>query len=83
MTVGEEVSATADSGFTFTGRTAIYGYEFAKRIVVSNFQIGRLAAVFQILALLTDGTICVELVADTCACRSAKRHVMLQPALRT
>src|SRR5437868_1908918 len=82
MTVGEEASAVTDLRFSFTGGAAIHGYEFAKRIIVSDLEVGRFAAVFQILRLLTNRAIGVEFIPVTCAHRSAKSHVMLQPAVR-
>ena len=45
MTVGEEVSAIADSRFALARCAAMRRYEFAKCIFVADFQISRFAAI--------------------------------------
>src|SRR5207253_11212172 len=55
--------------------------KFAKRIVIADFQISRLALIFQVLRLLTDRAGGIKLIARTGAHRSAKRDVMLEPAV--
>ena len=54
MTVGEKISGVADPRLAFARRAAIHGDEFAKRVFVADFQIRRLATIFQILCLLAD-----------------------------
>src|SRR5690348_5195648 len=81
MAVSEKISATSNPRFAFAGRTAVYCYEFAKRVFIPNFQIGRFAAIFQILRLLADGTVRIKPVFRPGIHRPTKRDVMLQPAI--
>ena len=64
------------------GRAAIHGDEFAKCILVADFEISRLALVFQVLGLLADRAIGVKFIPRAGRHRPAKRDVMLQPAIR-
>ena len=81
VTVGEKISATADARFAFARGAAICRHEFAKRVFVADFQIGRLAAIFQILRLLSDRAVGVKFVFRAGPHRPAERDVMLQPAI--
>jgi hypothetical protein len=46
MTVSEKISGVADPRFALAGCAAVHGHEFAKRVFVSDFEIGRFAAIF-------------------------------------
>src|SRR5690349_11935905 len=81
MTVREKIPGVADPRFALASCAPIYRYEFPKRVLVSDFQIRWVAAIFQILRLLADRAVGVELVFHTSLHRSAQRHVMLQPAI--
>ena len=83
VAVSQKISATADSRFASAGGAPIYRDEFAKRIFIANFQIGRLARVFQVLRLLTDRAVGVKFIFSAGAHRPAQRDVMLQPAVRS
>ena len=45
VTVGEKISAAADSRLAIAFCAAVNGHEFAKSVFVTDFQVGRLAAV--------------------------------------
>src|SRR5690349_17121541 len=83
MAVSEKISAISDARFAFAVRAAVYCYEFAKRVFIPDFQIGRFAAIFQILRLLADGTVRIKPVFRPGIHRATKRDMMLQPAIRT
>src|ERR1041384_626679 len=79
--VGEKISTAPDARFAGRRRASVDRDEFAKRVLVANLEISRLAAIFQILGLLADRAIGVELVASPGRERPAQRDVMLQPAV--
>ena len=81
VAVGQKISAMAHHSFSLGRRAAIHGNEFAERVAVPDFEIGRLALVFQILGLLPDGTVGVELVIGPGAQGTRQGDVMLQPAI--
>ena len=81
VAVGQKISTAADARFSFARRAAIDRDEFAKCIFVADFEISRFAFVLQILRLLTNRAVRVEFIARARAHRSAKRDVMLQPAI--
>ena len=54
VAVSEKISAAADLRFSFSRGAAVDRDEFAERVFVADFQISRLALVFQVLRLLTD-----------------------------
>ncbi len=80
--VGEEISAAADPRDRARRSAAMHGHELAEGVAVADAKMRRLADVFQILRLLADGAEGVEAVAAADLARSARAHVMLQPALR-
>src|SRR2546423_1920442 len=82
MTVREKISGVADPRSALASCASIYRNEFAKRVLVANFQIRRFTAIFQILRLLADRAIGVKLVFCSGLHRPAERYVMLQPAIR-
>src|SRR5205085_572911 len=80
VAVSQKISPTADLRFAIAGGAPIYGNEFAERVFIANFQIGRLARVFQVLRLLTDRAVTVKFIFSAGAHRPRQSHVMLQPA---
>src|SRR5437762_7262840 len=62
VAVSQKISPTADLRFAIAGGAPIYGNEFAKSVFIANFQIGRLARVFQVLSLLTDRAVTVKFI---------------------
>ena len=57
-----------DDGFCSWKGAAVDRAKFAERVVVSNFQIGRLGGVFQILRALADRAVGIENIPLSDAC---------------
>ncbi len=66
--VGEKVSVMTDDGLGSWKGAAVDRAKFAERVVVSDFQIGRLGGVFQILRALTDRAVGIKNVPLPDAC---------------
>src|SRR5207248_6181481 len=81
VAVGEEGAAVADPRFALAGCAAADCDKFAERIFIADFQVSRFALIFQVLRLLTDRAGRVKFVPRTGAHRSAKRDMLLQPAV--
>src|SRR5207253_2453289 len=62
VTIGEKISAVAHPCFAVAFCAAIDRAKLTKSISFANFQISRLARVFQILCLLADRTIGVKFI---------------------
>src|SRR5579864_3552224 len=77
VAVGQKIPAATDASFTIAFCAPIYGHEFTKGVFIADFQIRRLADVFQVLRLLTDRAIGEKFVCLPGACRSDKGDVML------
>ena len=71
MAVGQKISAIADPRLSLGCRAAVDRDELAKGIFVADFEIGRLALIFQILRLLADRAVGVEFVVAPGAHRPA------------
>src|SRR5215471_5882203 len=82
VTVREKISGVADARLALPRCAPVYRNEFAKCVLVADFQIRRFAAIFQILRLLSDRAVGVKLVFRSGLHRTAQRYVMLQPAIR-
>ena len=59
-----------DDGFGSWKSAAVDGAKFAERVVVSDFQKGRLGGVFEILRALTNRAVGVEYIPLSDACRT-------------
>ena len=80
VTVGEKISAVAHTRFAVAFCAAIDRAKLTKSISVANFEISRLARIFQILRLLTDRRIGIKSILASGLHRPGKGHMMLQPA---
>jgi len=65
MAIGEKGATVADARFPVACRATADCNKFAKRIVIADFQISRLALIFQVLRLLTDRAGGIKLIART------------------
>ena len=81
--VGEKIAAVPNTRPASSRSAAVDRDEFAKAIVVTDLQISRLAAIFQILGLLTDRAIGVEFIAPSGRQRPFQSDVVLEPAILT
>ena len=70
MGVGEEISVMTDDGFGSWKGAAVDCAKFAERVVISNFQKGRLGVVFQILRALANRAVGIKNIPFSNACRS-------------
>lgn len=80
VAIGEEVVAAADDRFRMRSGAAIDRDEFAKCVSVADFQVGRLAVVFQVLRALADAREREELVCLSDDAGAVQRDVVLEPA---
>src|ERR1700719_4228756 len=62
MAIGEKISPAPNLCLSVAFRAAIHRNEFAKRVFVPDLQIGWLARILEVLALLADRTIGVEFI---------------------
>src|SRR6266699_1122015 len=83
MAVGEEGATVTDARFPFARRAAADRDKFAERIFVADFQISRLALIFQVLRLLPDRAGGIKFIPRTGAHWSAKRDMLLEPTIWT
>src|SRR5947208_910978 len=81
MAIGEKRATVADARFAFARRATADCDEFAERVFIADFQVSRFALIFQVLRLLTDRAGGVKFIPRTGAHRSAKRDMLLQPAV--
>src|SRR5213078_2265651 len=79
----EKSAAIADARFTLARSAAADCDKFAERIFIADFQISRLAFIFQVLRLLADRAGGIKFIPSTGAHWSAKRDMLLQPAILT
>src|SRR5437868_10128857 len=83
MAIGQKCATVANLRFPFARRATADCNEFAKRVLIADFQIGRFALIFQILRLLTDRAGGIKFIQRTCTHRSAQRDMLLQPTIWT
>ncbi len=78
--VSEEVVIASDDGLRADQGSTIHGAKLAEDVVVTHFEEGGFACIFEVLRLLTDAGVGVELVPFSDRGRAAKGDVVLQPA---
>ena len=76
--VGEEISMATNACFRAWQRASVDCAKFAKGIVVSDFEIGRLNRVFKILRALTNRAVGIKNIPLTDACGPTDRNMTNQ-----